>query len=254
MHTLRIYLLESKYEVVKTLRNPAYVLPTICFPVLFYVFFGVLFGRNHPIGGVTLAHYLIATYGTFGVIGASLFGLGVSVAIERGQGWMQLKRTTPMPLGAYFVSKLAVALFFSTAIVLALLAVGRMFGGVVVPIGTALLLLSTLVGGSITFCALGLAIGYFTTPSSAAPIANLFYLPLSVLSGLWMPIEGFPHALQTFATYLPPFHLAQLALQAAGAPHRGTVAAHVISLAISALVFLWIARAGFRRESAASFG
>ena len=41
-----------------------------------------------------VATYLLATYATFGVIGAALFGFGVGVAVERGQGWMLLKRAS----------------------------------------------------------------------------------------------------------------------------------------------------------------
>ena len=103
MHTLKIHLLESKYEFLKLLRQPAYALPTVLFPVIFYLFFGIGFG-DRGAKGVQMATYLVATYGAFGVMGAALFGFGVSVAIERGQGWLEVKRTTPMPISAYFVS------------------------------------------------------------------------------------------------------------------------------------------------------
>ena len=79
-----------------------------------------------------MAEYLIATYGAFGVIGASLFGFGVSVAIERGQGWLEVKRTTPMPIAAYFVAKLAMAMIFSAIIVVLLIIVATTLGGVTV--------------------------------------------------------------------------------------------------------------------------
>ena len=53
-----------------------------------------------------------------------------TVAVERGQGWLEVKRTTPMPIGAYFVAKLAMAMIFSAIIVLLLMAVGTTWGGV----------------------------------------------------------------------------------------------------------------------------
>ena len=39
---MRTYLLEIKYEFLKALRMPQYSLPTILFPIVFYVFFGVV--------------------------------------------------------------------------------------------------------------------------------------------------------------------------------------------------------------------
>src|SRR6185503_14451851 len=126
---MKLYLLEIKYEFLKALRLPAYSLPTLLFPVFFYLFFGVVFGAKQT-GAVNMATYLVATYGTFGVIGAALFGFGVSVAVERGQGWLEVKRTTPMPIAAYFVAKLAMAMIFSAIIVTLLFLIGTTVGGV----------------------------------------------------------------------------------------------------------------------------
>src|SRR5260221_11974878 len=67
MHALRVHLLEITYKFLKAIRMPAYALPTIGFPMLFYVFFGLAFGSKQG-GGVNMATYLIATYGCFGVI------------------------------------------------------------------------------------------------------------------------------------------------------------------------------------------
>ena len=121
---MRVHLLELKYEFLKMFRLPAYVIPTLAFPLIFYLFFGLAFGQKGA------ASYLIATYGAFGVIGASLFGFGVSVAVERGQGWLQVKRATPMPLSAWFGAKIGMALLFSSIIVACLSLLGIFLGGV----------------------------------------------------------------------------------------------------------------------------
>ena len=129
-YVARIYALETKYEFLKLVRIPAFAIPSITFPVMFYLLFGLAFGGGRALGGVAVATYLIATYGAFGVIGASLFGFGAGVAAERGQGWMLLKRATPMPPSAYFFAKLAVCLTFGAVIVLLLSTIGVAFGGV----------------------------------------------------------------------------------------------------------------------------
>jgi len=254
MNTFRIHLLEIKYEFLKAIRMPAYALPTIGFPLLFYVFFGLVFGRQQG-GGVNMATNLIATYGCFGVIGASLFGFGVTVAIERGQGWMEVKRTTPMPVSAYFTAKLAMAMIFSSIIVLGLFALGIGFGHVQMTLGTAASLFGVLVLGSVTFSALGLAIGYFAGPNSAAPIVNLIYLPVAFLSGLWVPIWILPRALQRFAFLLPPFHYSQIALRIIGGG-RLTIPlyVHVVAMLVATVIFLAIAYYAWRRDEGKMYG
>src|ERR1700704_2382166 len=153
---VRIHWLDLKCEFLKMFRLPAYVIPTLAFPLIFYMFFGVAFGTKASIGSATVATYLVATYGAFGVIGASLFGFGVSVAVERGQGWLQVKRATPMPLSAWFGAKIGMALLFSCIIVTGLSILGITFGGVHLTPAAWPLLFLTLVAGALPFCALGL--------------------------------------------------------------------------------------------------
>jgi len=179
---------------------------------MFYLLFGVMFGGGRPAAGTTIATYLLVTYATFGIIGAALFGFGVGVAIERGQGWMTLKRATPMPPFAYFFAKVVMAMAFGALIIMSLVAVGMSLGGVRLPLSQLLALTFTLILGAIPFCALGLAIGYFAGPNSSVAIVNLIFMPMAFASGLWIPVEMLPPVVRAISPFLPPFHLAQLAL------------------------------------------
>ena len=87
-HTLTVYWKEAKYEFLKNLRLRVYTLSVLSFPLMFYVLFGLLLNAKESIGGTTIPTYLIATYGTFGVMGASLFGTAAGLAADRGLGWL----------------------------------------------------------------------------------------------------------------------------------------------------------------------
>ena len=246
--TLAIYLKEAKYEFLKYLRLPVYALSTILFPIMFYVLFGLLLNRQGSLNTVSVSTYLLATYGTFGVMGASLYANGAGVAAERGLGWMQVKRASPMPPFANFFAKFFVGMVFSSIIELALLTLGIAFGGVHIAAIAAVKLVFTLVVGAIAFCSLGLAIGFFAGPNSAPALVNMIYLPLSFLSGLWVPVDMLPKFLQHIATGLPPYHLAQLALNIIGAGNGGTFWYHWEFLIGFTLISLGIARFGFQRD------
>ena len=250
---LRTYLLEARYEFLKTLRLPAYALPTLAFPVLFYVMFSAAFG-SQSFGAVGATTYMLATYGTFGVIGAALFGFGVGVAVERGQGWLLLKRASPMPVGAYFAAKVAMAVLFSTLIVVMLALLGATMNGVRLPASTWLALGGTLVAGALPFCALGLAFGTWCGPNSAPAVVNLFYLPMAFGSGLWIPVRALPDFLQAAAPWMPPFHLAQLALKTVGGDLGQSVSSHVGALAAVTVISLAIAWVGYRRDEGKTYG
>ncbi len=148
-HTATIYLKEAKYEFLKNLRLRVYTASVISFPLMFYVLFGLVLNSREAIGGTGVPTYLIATYGTFGVMGASLFGTAAGLASDRGLGWLQLKRASPMPPFAYFAAKVVMSMIFSGIVVALLMVLGISFGGVRLPLSQMAKLLGTLVAGSL---------------------------------------------------------------------------------------------------------
>jgi ABC-2 type transport system permease protein len=252
--TASIYWKEAKYEFLKYLRLRMYTVSVLTFPVMFYVLFGLVLNSNQYIAGTRVSVYLIPSYGTFGVIAASLFATAAGLAADRGLGWLEVKRASPMPPFAYFVAKLFTSVIFSSVVVLALFMLGIAFGGVRMSIGKFAALFGTLVAGSIPFSAMGLALGYFTGPNSAPPTINLIYLPMSFCSGLWVPIMFLPKVLQKIALVLPPYHLSQLALGVVGAGMHESVARHWEALAAFTMICLGVARIGFQRDQEKMYG
>jgi ABC-2 type transport system permease protein len=253
-HSLTIYVQEARYEFLKYLRLPIYSMSTILFPLMFYVLFGLLMNPHGTVGSLGVRTYLIATYGTFGVMGASLFANGAGVATERGLGWMQVKRASPMPPFAYFVAKFAVSMIFGGIVLTLLLLLGTVFGGVRIPLADAATLGAILVIGAIPFSALGLVIGLSVGPNSAPAIVNMIYLPLSFASGLWFPIEALPKFLQKLAVFLPPYHLAQIALGVVGLSNHKASSTHWQYLFGFTLVALGLAWVLFRRDEGKMYG
>jgi ABC-2 type transport system permease protein len=251
--TFSLYLKEMKYEFLKNLRIPRYSASVVILPLMFYVLFGLFMGRQ-SIGNVGVSSYLIATYGTFGVMGASLFGTASGLAAERGLGWLQVKRASPMPPFAYFVAKFFMGIIFSFIVVSLLLVLGFAFGGVRLSVHEVVALLGTLVAGSIPFCAMGLAIGYFMGPNSAPAVINLIYLPMSFGSGLWVPFQFLPKLVRQIAIFLPPYHLAQLALKIIGIGGNETIWTHWEVLVGFTLICLGVARIGFQRDEEKMYG
>jgi ABC-2 type transport system permease protein len=252
---VRLFVKEAKYEIVKNVRIPIYAISTIVFPMMFYVLFAIVLGPSNPVARAESATYALATLGTFGVMGASLFGFGVSLAMERGQGWLQVKRASPMPLAAYFTAKLVSAMAFGAVITLALIAIGTAFGHVRLSFAQAAELICVLVAASIPFGAMGLALGYIAKPNSAPAVVNLLYLPISFCSGLWIPVFMLPHFLQEVARVLPPFHISQLALRAIGMSRdTSSISTHVEALVGFTLFFLGIAVILYRRDEGQLYG
>lgn len=236
---LRCYVLEARYELLRLLRTPSFVIPSLLFPSMFYLLFGVLLGAGRGRG--EMASYLLATYGVFGVMGVALFGFGVSIAIESERGFLTLKRALPMPPGALLFAKLAMAMGFATVISLMLTMLAAGFAGVRLDAAHWLLLFVVNVLGVLPYAALGLCIGTRISGQAAPAVVNLIYLPMSFLSGLWMPLSVLPEFIARFAPVWPSYHHGQIALAVIGRGD-GRVVSHLGVLAAVTLGSLLIAR------------
>ena len=250
---IRIYRTELRNEVLKNLRMPAYTIGSLAFPLMFYLLFAFMYGSNEIMGTRTAA-YMLATMGSFGVVGTALFGYGVSVATERGQGWMIARRASPMPPLAYFTAKTGMALLMSAIIVVMLFSAAALTQGVTMPAGTWLKLFAIMVMGVVPFCALGLTFGYLVGPNAAPILVNIIYMPMGFLSGMWMPLSLLPSFIQSVAPWLPTYHFGQLALLPLGASELSSPWPSVLYLAVFSVVFLGLAVVLWRRDAGKTVG
>ncbi len=247
---LPLYLKETKYEFLRLLRARAFSLATIGFPVMFYLLFGIVVGNNSGAEGEWRARYLLGTYSIFGLAGVCLFGVCVTFANERALGWLEVKQASPMPAAAYLLSKLLSAAAFAVIIFAILSALGVTLGHVTIPDRQWVHLTLTVLGGVLPFTALGLLLAMLVPPSAATGVVNLIYLPMSFLSGLWIPLGGLPKWISTFAPVFPTWHMGQLALWSLGYGAKWPVWQHVLWLGCFTVVALVLAAVLFGKNAA----
>jgi ABC-2 type transport system permease protein len=225
---LSAYLAETWFEVLRMSRAPLFVIPFLMLPILLYVLFGVVIagaipstppaGAAPPAGpwadfGRNLATFLFVGIATMAVVGPALFGVGTSLAIERDQGLLRLKRAQPVPSGAYLIAKVVMQLIFATVAAGALALIAVFFTKITFTPVQVLSIVAVLVAATVPMCALGLFIGTHASGTSAPGLTHLVYFPMLYLSGLFFPL---PPVLAKWAVIWPVFHITQLAYAAAG--------------------------------------
>jgi ABC-2 type transport system permease protein len=225
--------------VLELLRYPSFSVPTLLFPGLLFLFFGVpAEGSDETI--------LMVSYAAFGVLAVALFQFGVGIASERASPWQVYLRTLPVSAAARFAARLLAAAAFALA-----------SAGVVVAIALALTsahlgaeqwlrVALALAYGTIPFGLLGLAVGYWLTPKGALPVANVLFLGLAFLGGLWTGASGLPDAVDRFSPILPTRQWAELVW--APALGLGWELWPWCGLAAYAAVFGILAAWGYRRD------
>jgi len=242
---MRLVVLHARAMTLELARYPAYLVPTLAFPAVFFLFF------VSP-GPAIEATARMATFAGFAVIGVAFFQFGVGIAGERGSPWERFLRTLPagpsVRLGARLVSAsvyagLAAACLIGTAIIATNVSLG-----VERWVGLAVALLA----GTIPFAFFGIALGYWAPAKGALPIANLLYLLLSYAGGLWSRPAALPHLVARISPYLPTRALSDaLVATATGASIAWRSWA---ALGCFSVVFALVAALGYRRDEERRFG
>jgi len=243
---LHAYLTEARYESLRMLRAPSFAVPFLLIPVMVYLFMGVL------IFGSALQHDPKAAMGVFagltvfGMMGPGMFGFGATVAIERDQGLLKLKRALPLPPAAHLLAKMVMAMVFNALIMITMIAAALLVAHLHLGIAQIASFAFINIVGALPFCAIGLFIGVLVTGSSSPGFVNLIYLPMMWLSGLFIPL---PKSLAAAAPVWPAYHLLQLSLGAIGMPTAGGALMHAgvlagMTLLLSAFAVRRLARAG----------
>ena len=235
---LRLYVIEAKYETLRLLRNPSFIIPTLLFPIGFYLFFGLVLGGAQLLAHPAVSTYLYVNYGAYGVMAPGMFGFGVVLAIERQQGTFTLKRALPMPASAYLLAKMLMALLFAAVVMLLLTTTAVAIGHLHLGAARILAVIAVNMLGTLPFCAIGLFVGAIVIGQSAVAILNIIYLPTAFLGGVFFPL---PKSMHSFAVMSPVYHLNQLGLSAAGVPSQGAPIIHIAVLAAVTVLFTALA-------------
>jgi ABC-2 type transport system permease protein len=185
-----------RIEVLELARYPAFTVPTLLFPTMFFLFFVV----PHPGRD---ANARMAAFAGFAVLGIAFFQFGVGIAAERASPWQLYLRTLPAGPVARFAARSLSALCFSLAAAAGVIVAAVVATPVSLPAIRWFSLGAALLGGSVPFALLGVAIGYWLSPKAALPVANLLYLALAYLGGLWTGPRGVPAPVREFAESLP---------------------------------------------------
>jgi ABC-2 type transport system permease protein len=236
-------------ELLGMLRNPASLVPTLIFPVMFWVFFGLPnAGRTSP-DGFNIGAYILASFATYSMIQTVLFNLTIGIAQERATGWYKFLRTTPTPIWVIFVAKMLSVIVLGIMALALLLVVGAVTAKIELPALVWLELVGRSIIAMLPFAALAVAVGYFArNVQSASPIINLIFFPMSFGSGLFVPLAGLPKLVQDIAPYLPSYHGGMFVRKLVGSTEGSGDLTHLLVLLGFTVAFLLLAVWAYRRD------
>lgn len=243
---MNLILAQYKASVLSLSRNPGYFIGSMVFPAVFFLFF---VPSSAP--STLEANFAMGSFMIFAMMGAFFFGFAVGIANDRASAWAVYERTLPGSPYVRLVSRVLNGFTFAGGAVVVMALVAHLTTPAHLSVAAWGRLALALLAGAIPISLLGFAIGYFASPKGAGTLAQLFYLPLSFVGGLWVPPQHLPEVVQKISPFTPTRHWGELVWQAVtGEAWR---AQDFLSLAVFALLFGAISLWGYRRDEGQRF-
>jgi ABC-2 type transport system permease protein len=200
------------------LRNTQSVVFTIFLPVLFLVILASIFRNTTvtvPGGVIKESVYYVPSLIAWGVITAAFSNLALSVVRNRESGIYKRRRATPLPASALIAARAGLAVLTALAITVVMLGIGWAAYGASIPGHTAPAFVLDIITGAVTFCCLGFAAATLIGNVDAVqPVVWATVLPLSFISGIFIPVSVLPAWLAYIGYVFPVHPLAAALLQA----------------------------------------
>ncbi|WP_028063643.1 ABC transporter permease [Solirubrobacter soli] len=241
-------------RVRMTLRNPRALVFTFAFPLILIVLFSALNG-NAEVDAygekIRFAQFYTPAIAIFSLVTACYTTLILGIATARDQGLLKRVRGTPLPMGIYLGSWVTGAMLTGISAILLLFLVAIPAFGVDVYARTLPAAIVTLVLGAACLSSLGVAVASLVkSADQAMPVAQLTFLPVSFISGIWFPLDGAPDWLVHVAHFFPLYHIVNSfgGAFAPGTTGSGFNGSDLSALLIWTAVGLFVAVRRFRWE------
>jgi ABC-2 type transport system permease protein len=252
---LRLVLVQTRFQLLSTLRNRRAVIFGLVFPVILLVLFNSIFvgeGDSVELAGAKISAqaYFTGAMLAYSIMLLGFSSLALGLVTQRETGQLKRYRGTPVPSWTFIVAVVlrAVAMIALTAMVMLLIA---RFAYDVRISGEALgeLVLYVLLGAA-AMCAVGIAAtSVVTDVDSASSALPLVAVLLSFISGVFVPVDQLPGWLEEIGRIFPLFHLAEGLQTALGVSGNTSLdAGNVAVLAAWGLAGVVISARRFRWE------
>ena len=200
-----------KIEAKRMSRDKATFIMSIGMPIFFYFVFTSLIPIHESYQEIYYREYLMSMT-AFSLCNFSLFTFPFDIIQDQKNGWrMRLTHVDLSPITIYTVKMLKMIAMYVIAIIAVFLVGGLAKGVVLEPIEWFVSGLALLLGG-ILFLGIGLIMTLFKNEKTASVFANILYLGMSSLGGLWLPTDQFPEWLQPISKAMPTYQVRELAV------------------------------------------
>lgn len=200
-----------KSEIILLSRKKAYLILSIMLPLVFYLIFTAMLDLPKEYEAKFYKEYMFSM-ATFSLSSFCIMTFPLEMIEDKKLGWAKNLFKTPLSLIHYYAGKIMKLMCMFCMSIIALFVTGALYKGVEMSIGEWIGSAILLWIGSSMFLSIGVLISQIKDIQKASAIANILYLGLAVIGGLWFPTDQFPNWLKEISYLTPTYNLRELSL------------------------------------------
>lgn len=239
-----------RFESLRTVRQPAFLVFTVGFPLAVYLVEAGLFKESGGLGGIGVAQYLMVSMAAYGCIQAAFSATGPRLAHERQSGWLRQLDTTPLTAWSVVAGKALAGMVVTLPAVALVFLFGALVEGVRLQAWQWLALLAASWVGALPFTTLGVLIGSAASVDVAQPLGMGVMFIFYMFGGIFLPLQVLPAAMAQLAKVLPSYRYAGLGWAIAAG--HGPTGADLLVLGGWTIAFVIAATVAYRRSTQSS--
>lgn len=196
----------GRLELKMYFRSKEAVVFNFAFPIMLLMLFGSIFGGEIPGTGVDYKQVLVAGVMAASLMSVSFASLATGIAIERDDGTLKLLALSPVAPASYFIGKVVLVFVCAASVNALALGIGVLFYGLALPADPArwLVFFGVFTLGVAACSLLGITYSRLARSArTAAAVVTPPFIALQFISGVWLPFEKLPVALQWLASLFP---------------------------------------------------
>lgn len=205
--SLPLLIQQSAHQLRLFVRVPVAVFFTLALPFVVLVIINATSGERFLTDGNgdwPVDAFVCVAISAFTAVSATFTNLANMVPIRREEGVLQRWRSTPLPVWVLVGGHVLSAMVIAVLSTIFMLGVGVALYGVSVPLASLPAVIVTLLGATVSFAAMGMAVAAVVpTASAASGIANAIILPMALISNVFIPMEDPPPVIDLLANVFP---------------------------------------------------
>ncbi len=182
-------LLNIEFIFIK--RNLTNFIMGLGFPVIFFILFSGMQQFDDPETKIRVVKDMLISMTAFSSISFAL----------------HILNNSPIKISEYYLARFIRLIITFIISIVVVFAVGHIFRGVNMTAREWFMSAVLMLIGSITFLGMGLLLSLIKSEEKLSLLANILYLGLAMLGGLWWPTYLFPEWLQNISKLTPTYYL-----------------------------------------------